>query len=396
MDMTPAGSWRVYRIGKPLIFPLNLARGAKRMSTIDAKTLRNWLEAGKPVVVLDVRAAADRATWAIPGSLHIDAYDALKAHNAHALDGVPLPTDVPVVTVCNSGYASQIASKQLKARGIEARSLEGGMQAWSLAWNTADIPLSKSNAQVIQVRRAGKGCLSYLIGSQGQAAVIDAALSPEVYLDLAKSRGWSITAVLDTHVHADHLSRSRLLAEQSGATIYLPEQKRVSYPFTAIKDAATIHVGHAVITTLATPGHTPESISYLLDQQALFTGDTLFLQGVGRPDLHATPEKSRSHAHQLYQTLHRLLLLPVHILVLPGHTNNPPAFDKIPLTGTLGELWNMVELLRLPESEFVDAMVDRIPPVPPNHERIIELNEAGELIENPTELEAGGNNCGIS
>src|SRR5574341_1364769 len=139
------------------------------MSTIDADTLRSWLEEGKPVVVLDVRSAADRATWAIPGSLHIDAYAALKARKAHALDSVSLPADIPVVTVCNAGHASKTASEQLQARGIEARSLEGGMRAWSLSWNTADVSLPNSNAQIIQIRRVGKGCLSYLIGSQKEA-----------------------------------------------------------------------------------------------------------------------------------------------------------------------------------------------------------------------------------
>ncbi len=367
------------------------------MSTIDSETLRSWLETGKPVTLLDVRSTADRAMWAIPGSLHIDAYAALKAHDARALDGVVLPSDVPVVTVCNSGYTSQIASKQLQARGIEARSLEGGMQAWSLAWNTADVPLPSSSTEVIQIRRVGKGCLSYLIGSQGEAAVIDAALQPDVYLDLAKSRGWSITAVLDTHIHADHLSRSRLLAEQSGATVYLPDQQRVMYRFTPLRNGSTIKVGEASLMVIPTPGHTVESMSYLLDRQALFTGDTLFLQGVGRPDLHATTEETRLHAQLLHHSLHHhLLLLPARTPVLPGHTNTPTPFDKIPLTATLGDLRNKVELLRLPESEFVDALVARIPPVPPNHERIIELNEAGELIENPTELEAGGNNCAVS
>ena len=367
------------------------------MSTIDAETLRSWLETAKPVVVLDIRSASDRATWAIPGSLHVDAYAALKAHNAHALDGVVLPSDVPIVTVCNSGYTSRIASKQLQARGIEARSLEGGMQAWSLSWNTADISVPGRDTQVIQIRRVGKGCLSYLIGSQGEALVIDASLQPEVYLDLAKGRGWSITAVLDTHIHADHLSRSRLLAEQSGATVYLPDQQRVKYSFMPLRNGSTIKVGEASLMAIQAPGHTVESMCYLLDRKALFTGDTLFLQGVGRPDLHASTEETRSHAQLLYHSLHHhLLLLPAHTLVLPGHTNTPTPFDKIPLTATLGDLWNKVELLRLSESDFVERLVARIPPVPPNHERIIELNEAGELIVNPTELETGGNNCAIS
>jgi glyoxylase-like metal-dependent hydrolase (beta-lactamase superfamily II)/rhodanese-related sulfurtransferase len=366
------------------------------MSTIDAETLRSWLKSGKPVTLLDVRAAADRATWSIPGSLHVDAYAELKAHNPHALDGISLPVDVPVVTICNVGHVSQIASEQLQARGIEARSLEGGMSAWSLSWNTAEVPVSGNTAKVIQFRRVGKGCLSYLIGSEKEAAVIDASLDSEVYLKVAQSQGRSITAVLDTHIHADHLSRSRLLAERAGAKLYLPDQKRVTYPFTALKDGTTIQVGTAFINALKTPGHTPESMGYLLDRQALFTGDTLFLQGVGRPDLHANVEEARRNAHLLYRSLRHMLAMPSHTLVLPGHTSAPAPFDKIPLTTQIGDLRKNVELLRLPESEFVETLVARVPPVPPNHERIIELNEAGRLIENPIELEAGANNCAVS
>ncbi len=366
------------------------------MSTIDTETLRSWLESGKRVIVLDVRAAADRATWSIPGSLHADAYADLKAHNPHALDGVSLPADVPVVTICNVGHVSQIASEQLKARGIEARSLEGGMRAWSLSWNTAEISVPGSGAQIVQVRRVGKGCLSYVIGSQDEAVVIDAALEPDVYLKLAQSRGWTITAVLDTHIHADHLSRSRFLAEQSNATLYLPDQQRVMYPFTALKNDSKIKVGDVSLTAIQTPGHTSESMCYLLDRQALFTGDTLFLQGVGRPDLHANVEEARRNAHLLYQSLQHILAMPPHTLVLPGHTSTPAPFDKIPLTTQIGDLRKNVELLRLSESDFVEALVARIPPVPPNHEQIIELNEAGRLVENPIELEAGANNCAVS
>ena len=367
------------------------------MNTIDPETLRSWLETGKPVTLLDIRSAADRATWAIPGSQHVDAYAALKARNPHALDGVALPTDVPVVTICNVGHVSQIASEQLQARGIEARSLEGGMRAWSLSWNTAEVPLPGSSAKVIQFRRVGKGCLSYLIASGKEAAIIDASLDPEVYLNVAQRQGWSITAVLDTHIHADHLSRSRLLAEQSGATVYLPDQQRVIYSFMPLRNGSIIKVGEASIMAIPTPGHTPESMSYLLDRQALFTGDTLFLQGVGRPDLHATTEETRLYAQVLYHSLHHhLLMLPARTLVLPGHTNTPTPFDKIPLTASLGDLRNQVGLLRLSESEFVETLLARIPPTPPNHDHIIELNEAGELIENPIELEAGANNCGIS
>jgi len=110
------------------------------MEKIDVDTLRKWLAEGRPVTVLDVRAEEDRAQWSIPGSLHVNAYSALKEGRRGALDGVDVPPDRPIVTVCNRGKVSQIAAEQLQARGVPALSLEGGMQAWSLAWNTAKVP----------------------------------------------------------------------------------------------------------------------------------------------------------------------------------------------------------------------------------------------------------------
>ena len=236
-----------------------------------------------------------------------------------------------------------------------------------------------SAARVIQVRRTGKGCLSYLIGADGAAAVIDPALPPDVYRDLAQRQGWRITQVLETHLHADHLSRARALAEQSGAALLLPAGHRVAAPFTALADGATIAIGAARLTVLHTPGHTPESSCYLLDDAVLFTGDTLFLAAVGRPDLHTSTAGARVQAQALYRSLQRLLRLDPGILVLPGHTSEPIAFNGQPVAASLGEIRARLALLREPEATFVDTILARIPPTPPNHEQIIALNEAGEL-----------------
>src|SRR6266702_2402356 len=246
------------------------------METIDVETLRMWLEEGRPVTILDVRPMVEWAEWAIPGSIHVDAYDALKASDPVALAYVNVPSDVPVVTVCAAGKTSLIAAEQLQARGLQALSLDGGMKAWSLAWNTAEVTIPRSTIRVLQVRRTGKGCLSSLISDGNTAAVIDASLDPQVYLDLAARQGWQITSVLDTHIHADHLSRSRQLAEQSGARLYLPAQQRVHFSFTAIHDGESLAIGERQLTALHTPGHTAESLCYLLDRHLLFTGDTLF------------------------------------------------------------------------------------------------------------------------
>ena len=140
-------------------------------------------------------------------------------------------------------------------------------------------------------------------------SVIDAALPPAVYQELAAERGWTITHVLDTHVHADHLSRARLLAEATGAKLHLPAQDRVTYPFTPIHDGDVVPIGSSQLIAMHTPGHTLESMSYLLDDTALFTGDTLFLAGVGRPDLEATPEQARERARLLHASLARLTAL---------------------------------------------------------------------------------------
>src|SRR5215212_10902651 len=262
-------------------------------TTIDVEALRDLLDKKQPVTVLDIRRAEDRAEWAIPGSVHVDAYEALKAGEPNSLDGLDLHKGVPVVTVCGVGKTSAIAAEQLRAQGLQALSLVGGMKAWSLAWNTAEVPVEDSRARVVQVRRTGKGCLSYIVSSEGEAVVIDAALEPEVYLEIVDDRAWKIMGVLETHIHADHLSRSRRLAQQSEAPLYLPEQDRVSYAFSPVRNEDVLEVGAAKLEALSTPGHTPESTSYLLDDRALFTGDTLFVDGVGRPDLEASPKEKR-------------------------------------------------------------------------------------------------------
>jgi glyoxylase-like metal-dependent hydrolase (beta-lactamase superfamily II) len=224
--------------------------------------------------------------------------------------------------------------------------------------------------------------------------VIDAALEPEVYLWLAEGRGWRITRVLDTHVHADHLSRSRRLAELVGATLHMPEGAPVSYPFSDLADGEVLEVGSAKLEAVRTPGHTPESTSYLLDRRALFTGDTIFLSAVGRPDLDATPEVARQRARELYRSLRRLLALDPETLVLPGHTAEPVAFDGEPICARLSEVRGSVRILKEDEDAFVEEIAGHRTPTPSNFERVLVLNRAGLSLEgDPTELEVGANRC---
>jgi glyoxylase-like metal-dependent hydrolase (beta-lactamase superfamily II) len=365
-------------------------------TSIDVQGLREMLERGEPVTVLDVRPEDQRTAWQIPGSIHFNAYEALKAKVPDAMEAAELPEGQPVVTVCAAGNGSAVAAEQLRDRGLEAYTLEGGMKAWSMAWNTAEVRPAGIDAQVIQIRRTGKGCLSYLVGSGGEAAVIDASIDPEVYIELAKQRGWKISRVLDTHVHADHLSRSRGLAELVGATLHMPEGAPVSYPFSALGEGETLEVGTARLEAVRTPGHTPESMSYLLDGGALFTGDSLFIESVGRPDLGASPVEAREKARSLHASLRRLLKIEPETLVLPGHTGSPVPFDGEPVAGTLADVREGVSLLRESEEAFIERIAGSVPPPPENHARIVAFNRTGVLPEDDvTELEAGANRCAV-
>src|SRR5437016_1980097 len=365
-------------------------------STISSEALRDLLERNTLVTVLDVRPAAERAEWAIPDSGRVDAYDALRRGDPNALAAFHPTNGGRVVTVCAAGKTSMLAAERLRARGLDAVSLAGGMRAWSLAWNTAEVPCPGSTARIVQLRRAGNGCLSYLIGSNGAAVVIDASLDPRVYHRVADEHGWRIGTVLETHVHADHLSRARALVADTGARLCLPTTDLVSFQYEPLNDRDTVRVGSAGLRALRTPGHTPESTCYLLDDHALFTGDTLFLAAVGRPDLEATTEQSESRAHVLYASLQRLVALPPDTVILPAHTSEPVAFDGRPISATLREVQERTSLLHETEEPFVSRVLARLPPTPPNHHRIVALNHAGALPDDPTELEAGANRCAVA
>jgi glyoxylase-like metal-dependent hydrolase (beta-lactamase superfamily II) len=122
-----------------------------------------------------------------------------------------------------------------------------------------------------------------MVASGGDAAVIDPSVTSDVYLDIARQGGWSIRYVLETHLHADHLSRARDLAQVTGAVLLLPPQDRARFAFTSIADGQRVRLGDATLRAIHTPGHTNESTSYVLNDAAVFTGDTLFTNGVGHP-----------------------------------------------------------------------------------------------------------------
>lgn len=363
--------------------------------TIDTNTLCSWLETGQPVSILDIRPLAERMEWYIPGSIHFNAYDKPKKNNSDALNGLHLDKAIPVVTFCAGGKMSLVAAKILQAQGYNVFSLEAGMKGWSLAWNTAELTFK--NFKIIQFRRTGKGCLSYIIISQNEAMIIDASLGIDAYQKYLMAEKTVLKYVIETHIHADHLSRSKQLADKNKVPLFLPMPNKVSFAFEPVTEDVAFQLGNIFIKSIQTPGHTLESTSYLVDDKVLLTGDTLFINGVGRPDLKADNEAAIQKSKRLYNSLQKLLTLDENIIVLPAHTSQPVDFDNKLIQTTLGNIKQNVAILQLNEEEFIGTIQQRIPPTPANYLAIVGKNITGDFSDiNPVDLEAGANRCAIS
>jgi glyoxylase-like metal-dependent hydrolase (beta-lactamase superfamily II) len=365
------------------------------MEKISVAELQKKLADKQNVFILDVRPSDQRKEWKIGDSVHVDAYQKLNDGDDTALDMVEVPEGSTVVTVCAAGRTSLLASTLLHRKGVKSLSLEGGMKAWNYAWNTAELQFE--GVKIIQVRRAAKGVLSYIIGSNGEAVVIDAALDPDTYLSIARQNGWEIKFVMDTHIHADYVSRTKDLAKASGAKLLLNENSKVAFDFLSVKDGDEIHFGSTALKVIHTPGHTWESTTFRLGDMAIFSGDTLFTDSVGRPDLNADRVEGIEKAKALYRSVKMLTSLHSDIMVLPAHTSNTVSFDNKLIADTISNVAARIDFAQMSESDFIEYTTSRIPPPPPNYEVIAAINKQGSYEGHVlADLEAGGNHCAIS
>jgi hydroxyacylglutathione hydrolase len=233
-----------------------------------------------------------------------------------------------------------------------------------------------------QVLNEDLGCASYVIADGGKAAIVDPKWDIDDYLALADDPGFRIEHIIETHNHADHLSGRGRLAAATGATVRISADAGVDYEHESLEDGDTIEVGKARIRALATPGHRPEHMAFLVADTSrseepwlLLTGDSLFVGDVARPDLAVEPEEG---ARGLFQSLHRLRDLADYVEVWPGHIGGSlcggAGMSKTPVS-TLGFERRFNPFLKIEKEErFVRELTADPLPQPPNFERIVELN----------------------
>ena len=235
-------------------------------------------------------------------------------------------------------------------------------------------------------------CASYLFGcgTQAKLAVVDphADLVDE-YLVAAAAIGARIVAVFETHVQADHVSGLPALVARAGATAYLPADTGVEFAHVALADSDVVELGNTLVTAIATPGHAPAHHAYTVADRRrgteepwlVFSGDSLLIGYVGRPDLHVAGD-ARGQARLLHASLHRLLELPDHVVLYPSHyagsvcgrglSGNP--FSSIGFERAHNPLLALAD----PDA-FADALVADMPPRPAEQERIVGANRSGKV-----------------
>ena len=251
------------------------------------------------------------------------------------------------------------------------------------------------------------GCLahaSYMIGSDGEAAVVDPRRDVDTYIDEAREQGFEIQHVIETHLHADFVSGHQELARRTGAKIYFGAKAGARFDFMPVVEGDEIRVGQVTLRFLETPGHTPESVSVLVIDRpssevpkAVLTGDTLFIGDVGRPDLTGSdplrgsdPRMSAQElAGMLYDSLHgKLLALPDSVEVYPAHGAGSLCGRNISsdTSSTIGRERQFNYALRpMPKEEFVRMMTTDLPEAPAYFSRDVAINRDGasELAELP-------------
>ncbi len=383
--------------------------GTLTKTAITVAELDEMIERGESFLLLDVRNQDEFERWKIEGrnpfeTIHIPYFSFLEDEEGNI---ARVPKDKRVVVVCAKGGASDYVAGLLRERGYDAVNLEGGMIAWGNYYRVRRIP-DTSDLTVYQIIRVARGDLAYAIVSEGEGILIDPTRHIDQYTNLAEREGFRIVAIFDTHAHADHISGGPKLAKQLGVPYFLHPYDGIhpidmlpaTIAYEYLKDNFTFQFGKATLKGIHIPGHTLGNMAFLVNDRYLFTGDSIFIVSVARPDLGGRGEEwAPLHYDSLYN---KLLVLPDETVVFPAHfaTASREGRPDGTFYDTLGNIKrnNPREYQAKSKEEFVQFLLDTLPVFPPQYVDIKRVN-AGLLTpdeEKASELELGKNVCALA
>ncbi|HEY4600017.1 MAG TPA: MBL fold metallo-hydrolase [Cerasibacillus sp.] len=374
------------------------------MSTIiTASELARKIINNEDVLILDIRSQENFDNWKIEGVTvkHINEPYYNLVNGLEKLDG-RLKKEQEVVVVCAKGGTSSEITEMLDDAGFaHVYNLEGGMRAWSEHLEPVKIGDLTDGGSLYQFVRLGKGCLSYFIESNGEAAVVDPVRMTETFTAFASEKDVTIKHLIDTHLHADHISGGRKLAEQTGGIYHLPpkDATEVTYGYQPLEEGKDIIVGNTTVKVqpIYSPGHTVGSTSLIIDDQYLLTGDILFVKSIGRPDLAG---KAEDWVADLRHTLYtRYKELSAELIVLPAHFSFIEELSQDgSVSARLGDLFENNSGLNVEdEGDFRKLVTENLPPQPNAYQDIRQTN-MGKInpdLEEQREMESGPNRCAV-
>jgi glyoxylase-like metal-dependent hydrolase (beta-lactamase superfamily II)/rhodanese-related sulfurtransferase len=407
----------------------NIGNNNNSLLQIKPDDLKKRIDKGEDIFILDVRTPEEHKSWKVSYDRYQDSsvipIDALSS--ADSLKQIP--KDKEIVTFCGHGNRSMAAAKTLSELGYNVKSIVGGLDGWNSVYDIASISdIDSSSLRIWQIRRLSKGCMSYMVAStyDKSAIVIDATCEIDKAISkIVNKNELRITKLIDTHMHADHLSGATRLAKKYGADVYISSLEGYNtkngteeMSFKSIRDGDIIQVGDGIVLeAIHTPGHTNGSMSFRLQNSInktkttnssnnvdkdnnhnnyLFTGDTLFVDGIGRPDLH---NKAEEFTLNLFNTYHQKILnLPDETLILPAHFGGSFEHQKL-ISNTINSIKQKINLLSASEAEFIKFVIGSTSslPQPMNYDKIISINKNMILCDTieQKDIEAGPNACGI-
>jgi glyoxylase-like metal-dependent hydrolase (beta-lactamase superfamily II) len=372
-------------------------------STITPMELFHEIAEGRVSEILDVRNIDEFEASRIEGSKPVPTRNVPVYRVMEELEDEAARTKQGAVVVCGQGNGSALVAEELADLGVHTRSLEGGTDAWNRLLVPMEIPGLPGDVRVWQFQRPAKACLSYLVGVPGQSCIIvDPTRQPEPYLDLAKEHSMTVTHVVDTHVHADHISGGPALAADLDVEYHLPPEDAggvVPFPNHPLKDGDVLDLGSAEVRVMSMhlPGHTPGTIALLVSDKVLLVGDTVFVRGLGRPDLTGQAEEL---ARDLFRSCHeRLRPLDPQTIIAPAHwTTSEEINDEGLVVTTLEDVFTATLLNEKAIERFVEEIVTSLPAAPDFYDTIRQVN-AGQLMPPEDEidvLDVGRNQCAAS
>jgi len=374
-------------------------------SEIAPADLVRRIESREEIHILDVRAPFRLANGTI------DIVPAERFHNIRGSEvlalndpeSAGLPRNAPVAVVCGHGLDSQKIASHLNTLGFDSASLAGGMVAWMASASPRELDPPSDLDRMVQFDRTGKGSLGYVLISDGEAFIVD---PPRQTASLVAVCGDAkIVGIAETHVHADYISGGPSLARELNVPYYLHPKDAV-YPydgtpgkigFEAVETGREIRVGRARVIVEHTPGHTEGSVCYRIGDHAVLTGDFVFIESVGRPDLAG---QEVAWTEMLWQSLERARSdWPSGILVYPAHYASASERNADYSVGKpFGDLCPANHPLALTDRQlFTEWVLSKTGNIPDEYRRMKGINVG---LENPSaaemdELEAGRNQCAL-